>query len=152
MKRKGFTLIELMIVIAIIALLAAVALPKFSSASEAAKVANVQGNLANLRTALAIHYAKNKSYPPRNDTGIPANGDSVGVEFQKYYSRTSIPDTPQGEKVAAARNNVDALTVTTRNGGWRYEPNTGEIRANLESAKGGTGGAYGENTINWDQE
>jgi len=153
MKRKGFTLIELMIVIAIIALLAAVALPKFSSASEAAKVANVQGNLANLRTALAIYYAKNKNYPVRGAAGIATNGDSLSDEFKKYYSKSSIPDTPAGENVTTARNDVRVIDDNNKNGGWRYDPLTGEIKANLPSGVVTVGaGAYGDDTINWDEE
>ena len=156
MKNKGFTLVELMIVIAIIALLAAVALPKFASATEAAKVANVQGNLANLRTSLAVYYAKNKAYPPYSTgatVGIRSNGD-VGTEFQNFYSNKQMPLVPSGDNVATASRVVRAIDYATRNGGWRYDPLKGDIRANLKSATGSpkTGGAYGENTIDWDLE
>ena len=58
MKKNGFTLIELMIVIAIIALLAAVALPKFSTVTDDAKIANVRSNLSVLRTAINMFNAK----------------------------------------------------------------------------------------------
>jgi len=156
MKNKGFTLVELMIVIAIIALLAAVALPKFASATEAAKVANVQGNLANLRTSLAVYYAKNKQYPSFSTSasaGIRSNGD-LSEEFQNFYSNKQMPIVPSGENVSTARRNVYSMTTTTRTGGWRYDPVKGDIRANLPTAAGTpkSGGAYGENTIDWDLE
>ena len=48
-KKKGFTLIELIIVIAIIAILAAVALPKFGAVK---KNANIKADIANAATAL----------------------------------------------------------------------------------------------------
>lgn len=159
MKNKGFTLVELMIVIAIIALLAAVALPKFASATEAAKVANVQGNLANLRTSLAVYYAKNKAYPPYSTgatVGIRSNGD-VGTEFQNFYSNKQMPITPAGDNVtttATTGRYVYTMANGTGQGGWKYDVTKGDIRANLKSATGSpkTGGAYGENTIDWDLE
>lgn len=141
MKRKGFTLIELMIVIAIIALLAAVALPKFATASEAAKVANVQGNLANLRTALAVAYAKQKAYPALSTAayGISTTGN-IGLTFQTYYSSTVMPETPPLTGATTGSRAVSANAGTT--GGWRYIAASGEIRANLPS------NAYGDN-ITW---
>lgn len=155
MKNKGFTLVELMIVIAIIALLAAVALPKFASATEAAKVANVQGNLANLRTSLAVYYAKNKAYPVLGNGGIATTGN-LGLEFQNFYSNKQMPLVPSGDNVATASRVVRAIDYATRNGGWRYDPLKGDIRANIPTATvTGTvksGGAYGENTIDWDLE
>ena len=156
MKNKGFTLVELMIVIAIIALLAAVALPKFASATEAAKVANVQGNLANLRTSLAVYYAKNKAYPVLGHGGIAITGN-VGLEFQNFYSNTQLPLVPSGDNVTVARRSVINGANGAPNtgvGGWKYDATKGDIRANLPSASGSpkTGGAYGENTIDWELE
>jgi len=142
--KKGFTLIELMIVIAIIALLAAVALPKFSSASEAAKVANVQGNLANLRTALAINYAKHRTYPILGAAGIREAGTiNPNSTFADYYSKSTMPETPAGENVTSPSN--DVADATNTNGGWFYDDATGEIHANLPSD------AYGDD-IDWTEE
>ena len=56
--KKGFTGIELMIVISIISLISAIALPKFSNIRSEAKIANVSGNLANLYTAISLYKLK----------------------------------------------------------------------------------------------
>ena len=61
--KKGFTLIELMVVISIIGLLAAIVLPRFTDVTADAKVANVQGNLASLRTSIEMFNVKNEGYP-----------------------------------------------------------------------------------------
>ncbi len=58
MDKKGFTLIELVMVIVIIGILAAVAIPRFVSLRDDARKAVCQSNVGAIRTALSNFYSK----------------------------------------------------------------------------------------------
>ena len=62
-NQKGFTLIELMIVIAIIGILAAIAIPQFSKYRARSYNASAMSDARNLRTDLEGHYAEWSVYP-----------------------------------------------------------------------------------------
>lgn len=62
MNRKGFTLIELMIVVAIIGILAAIAIPNFLAMQLRAKRAELPSNLDGIRTAEKAYHAEWDSF------------------------------------------------------------------------------------------
>ena len=63
MKNKGFTLIELMVVLTVIALLLSVVVPDYVGRMKRAEEAVLQENLAAMRDALDKHYADAGRYP-----------------------------------------------------------------------------------------
>ena len=65
---KGFTLIELMIVVAIIGILAAIAIPQFSSYRQRAQDSAAKSTLKNLATAQEDYYVQHEIY-----SGVLAN-------------------------------------------------------------------------------
>jgi prepilin-type N-terminal cleavage/methylation domain-containing protein len=68
-RRKAFTLIELLIVVAIIAILAAIAVPNFLEAQTRSKVSRVHADLRSLAIAFETYYSDHNMYPiHRNST------------------------------------------------------------------------------------
>ena len=61
--QKGFTLIELMIVVAIIGILAAVAIPQYQDYTVKAKLSKVSAFADPIKTALALYNQENGSFP-----------------------------------------------------------------------------------------
>jgi type IV pilus assembly protein PilA len=63
LNQKGFTLIELMIVIAIIGILAAIAIPQFAAYRQKSYNSAAHSDLRNVKTNLEAFYADYQAYP-----------------------------------------------------------------------------------------
>lgn len=73
-RLSGFTLIELMIVVAIIGILAAIAVPKFADLINKSREGSTKANLASVRSALKIYYGDTEGiYPGDNLACLTAN-------------------------------------------------------------------------------
>ena len=71
MKQKGFTLIEIMVVIVILGILAALVVPKVMSRPDEARVVAAKQDIASLVQALKLYRLDNRSYPS-TDQGLQA--------------------------------------------------------------------------------
>jgi general secretion pathway protein G len=99
---RGFTLIEIMVVIVILALLAALVGPKIIGRSDDAKVADAKVQIKNLETALKLYKLDNSVYPS-TEQGLAAlvSKPSVGTipknyRGEGYLESKKVPQDPWG--------------------------------------------------------
>lgn len=135
MSKKGFTLIELMIVVAIIGILSAIAIPKFADLIRKSNEGATRGNLSTIKSAISIYYSENEGeYPGVLDTALtnpPVGG--TGGKYLKEIPRVNIP--PYGG-VATVRQGTEATLNANFGKGWGYNTpnsNTGAIEINAVS-------------------
>lgn len=103
---RGFTLIEIMVVIAILALLAALVAPKLIGRSDDAKVADAKIQVKNLETALKLYKLDNGIYPS-TEQGLAAliEKPTVGqipnkYKAEGYLESKQVPKDPWGNDFA----------------------------------------------------
>jgi general secretion pathway protein G len=63
MRRRGFTLVELLVVLSIVALLLTLAVPRYFSSIDKSKEAVLRENLNQMRDAISRYYADKGKYP-----------------------------------------------------------------------------------------
>lgn len=101
-RRSGFTLIELMMVVAVVAVLAAVAVPAYTDYLKRGKVTEATANLSDMRVKLEQYFQDNRTY-----VGACASG-----------SASALPVPPSVKYFTFACSNLTGTTYTvTATGG-----------------------------------
>src|SRR5688572_13980492 len=100
--QKGFTLIELMIVVAIIGILAAIAIPKFAEMLEKSRDGASKGNIGAIKSAIAIYYGDHEGVNPSDLTDVWEGGTSTTWKFRGKYLDDIPPVKSLGQNPANA--------------------------------------------------
>ncbi|MBP7227884.1 MAG: prepilin-type N-terminal cleavage/methylation domain-containing protein [Longilinea sp.] len=151
MRHKGFTLVEILIVVVLLGVLAAVVIPAVGKSGVAARQSTVAEQLAMLRRFMLVYKSHHKEVAPgypdgdtgaepsdaafraqatlsSNSSGVTAPRGTPGFGYGPYLSR--IPTNPFNDSDAIEIIADDALFPDEPDGksGWVCKPSTGEIR------------------------
>jgi prepilin-type N-terminal cleavage/methylation domain-containing protein len=97
--QKGFTLIELMIVVAIIGILAAIAVPAYQDYTIKSKVAETASVMAPVRTALDVAVAEGTVVDTINGVGSLTQ-TQLGLSGQEFYKGKYVSFVTYGQEAA----------------------------------------------------
>ncbi|OGS46566.1 MAG: 16S rRNA (guanine(527)-N(7))-methyltransferase RsmG [Elusimicrobia bacterium RIFOXYD2_FULL_34_15] len=127
--KRGFTLIELMIVVAIIGLLAAIAIPKFANMIRKSKEGATKGALGNLRSAITLYYSDFEGFQyPQNAAAIM----NISGPFQTKYvnSMPTVKLGISGHTDTADMDDFNDGDTSTDLGNWGYITSQGKAFVN----------------------
>ena len=111
-NKKGFTLIELVVVMVLIGSLALIIVPKYVNNVAKGKIATTKANIESIRSAASLYSSNNSgSYPATLATMVPT------------YLRAVPKEAVTGVSTEVAANNGA--------GGWVYVAASGDVSVNL---------------------
>ena len=112
---QGFTIVEMLVVIAVIGILAAVATVSYIGISQRANVASLQADLSSAATKLKLYQVDNSAYPTAiNNCPTPTAGNlCLKSSPGNTYSYTAVNNAnPQTYRLSSTSTNGDAYVVT----------------------------------------
>jgi general secretion pathway protein G len=142
---RGFTLVEILIVVVILGILAAIVIPQFTSASESAKSSSLVSQLQTIRSQIELYQIQhNGDYPTlaqltpdadgdgnhdwtnlTTETEVDGSaGDATGDEFGPYLQQPPTNSFELTTNVVADGNAASGV-------GWTYDEDTGEVKASM---------------------
>ncbi|MBI4998116.1 MAG: prepilin-type N-terminal cleavage/methylation domain-containing protein [Rhodocyclales bacterium] len=127
---RGFTLIEVMVVVAIVAILSAIALPQYNDYVLRSQLPEAQGELAAMRTKLEQYFLDNRTYE-----GACAAGTVAPLPTGKYFDFVCTTLTPTTYLVTASGK------AGERASGFTFTINEANNRVTTAVAAGWTAGA-----------
>ena len=95
-RRRGFTLVELLLVLTILAIMAGIVLPKFTNVGKNARITAVKADIASFRTALSM-FEVDQGYYPKGRDGLQAlvfKPSGVSSKWHKYLDVDKVPLDP----------------------------------------------------------
>ncbi|MFN3166074.1 MAG: type II secretion system protein [Phycisphaeraceae bacterium] len=132
--RRGFSLIELLIVVSVLAILAAIVVPRFSNAGDKATSGALVTQLRTIKQSLV-------RYSSEHGNDYPTEAQLVTNQWQVLTNSTDIDGDVSGSDYGPYFNKppfngfMDSDVIATDNSGaWQYDPSTGVVRAVVPQA------------------
>ncbi len=122
---RGFTLVEILIVVVILGILAAIVVPQFSSASTDARTSNVRTTLNQVRNQIELFKSQHNDTPPQltgmwglltstSDTTETSVAAPTGTRWGPYMQ--GVPVNPLNNQTGVSS------AATDTSSGWYYAP------------------------------
>jgi general secretion pathway protein G len=109
--RRGFTLIELVVVVLVMGILAAVAAPKMFDTASTAKINTTRQSLVVVRDAIELYKAQNGSYPGAAGSGTALQTD-LATFLKGPFPKSSVPGAGSGADVRYVTSGTGTGTVS----------------------------------------
>lgn len=132
-KAKGFTLVEILIVVVILGILAAIVVPQFTNAANEARGGNVATQVSTIENQLELWAARNNGQYPDLVTDGWGDSSTAGTMIGDSYLK-ELPVNPFTNSSSVVANTTftsgdSTFTITGSTDGWAYNRTTGNIVA-----------------------
>lgn len=144
-RRRGFTLVEILIVVIILAVLAAIVIPVLSDVVTSGRETNLKENLSKFRVHIQLYREQHNRYPDgdaladqmtmyTNTAGETQSSRDGDHRFGPYLEQ--MPANPfTGQRTVAGTDDASELfPAGDEDGGWWYNETTGRFYADLTDA------------------
>lgn len=135
---KGFTLVEILIVVVILGILAAIVVPQFTNAANESRVGNVATQVSTIESQLELFAARNNGAYPDLATDGWGDADTAGTMVGEGYFK-EVPTNPftNSSEINAWPDGTDtdiSVIYADDVDGWYYDADTGNIAAAAPAA------------------
>ncbi|MGH7218222.1 MAG: type IV pilin protein [Candidatus Microsaccharimonas sp.] len=91
LKQKGFTIVELLIVVVVIAILAAITIVSYNGITQQSRLSVMQSDISAMNKAILMYHAKHGHYPYSGATGANVTGPSINIPGLSEF----LPNPPR---------------------------------------------------------
>jgi prepilin-type N-terminal cleavage/methylation domain-containing protein len=141
---RGFTIVELLVVIVVIGILAAISVVSYSGITQRAKTAVLQSDLNNAKTTLQLYQAEYGSYPTKLDANnCPSNPKADNKYCLKLSSGVDL------DSYINTNNDPQRFTISTSNGGSSIGSVTESTSPSITASSNFAEFNYTGSIVNW---